>query len=32
MLGFLDQGKQAKMQWVQDPIQSKVDNIKQCKT
>ena len=26
-LGFLDQRKQAKMQWVQDPSQSKVDNL-----
>ena len=26
-LGFLDQGKQAKMQWVQDPSQSHVDNL-----
>jgi len=26
-LGFLDQTKQAKMQWVQDPNQSNVDNI-----
>jgi len=25
-LGFLDQRKQAKMQWVQDPSQSNVDN------
>jgi hypothetical protein len=24
---FLDQGKQAKMQWVQDPNQSNVDNV-----
>jgi len=27
-LGFLDQRKQAKMQWVQDPSQSNVDNLK----
>ena len=27
MLGFLDQGKQAKMQWVQDPIQRNVDKL-----
>ena len=26
-LGFLDQRKQAKMQWVQDPSQSNVDNL-----
>ena len=26
-LGFLDQRKRAKMQWVQDPCQSKVDNL-----
>jgi hypothetical protein len=26
-LGFLDQRKQAKMQWVQNPSQSNVDNI-----
>ena len=26
-LGFLDQGKRAKMQWVQDPCQSNVDNL-----
>jgi len=26
-LGFLDQRKQAKMQWVQDPNQSNVDNL-----
>ena len=26
-LGFLDQRKQAKMQWLQDPSQSNVDNI-----
>jgi hypothetical protein len=24
---FLDQGKHAKMQWVQDPIQRNVDNL-----
>jgi len=27
-LGFLDQKKQAKMQWVQDPSQSNADNLK----
>jgi len=26
-LGFLDQRKRAKMQWVQDPCQSNVDNL-----
>ena len=26
-LGFLDQSKQAKMQWLQDPNQSNVDNL-----
>ena len=26
-LGFLDKRKQAKMQWIQDPSQSKVDNL-----
>jgi len=26
-LGFLDQRKQAKMQWIQDPSRSKVDNL-----
>jgi pyruvate kinase len=26
-LGFLDQRKQAKMQWIQDPSQSKEDNL-----
>jgi len=26
-LGFLDQRKRAKMQWVQDPRQSNVDNL-----
>ena len=26
-LRFLDQGKQAKMQWLQDPNQSNVDNL-----
>jgi len=26
-LGFLDQRKQATMQWVQDPSQSNVDNL-----
>ena len=27
VLGFLDQRKRAKMQWVQDPCQSNVDNL-----
>ena len=26
-LGFLDKRKRAKMQWVQDPCQSNVDNL-----
>jgi len=26
-LGLLDQRKQAKMQWVQDPSQSNIDNL-----
>jgi len=26
-LGILDQRKQAKMQWIQDPSQSNVDNL-----
>jgi len=26
-LGFLDQKKQAKMQWIHDPSQSNVDNL-----
>ena len=26
-LGFLDQSKRAKIQWIQDPSQSKVDNL-----
>jgi len=26
-LGILDQGKRAKMQWIQDPSQSNVDNL-----
>jgi hypothetical protein len=26
-LGFLDQRKQAKMQWIQDPNQSNADNL-----
>jgi hypothetical protein len=26
-LGILDQNKQAKMQWIQDPTQSNVDNL-----
>ena len=30
-LGFLDQRKQAKMQWVQDPSQSNVDNLKKVR-
>ena len=25
--GFLDQRKRAKMQWIQDPSESKVDNL-----
>ena len=31
-LGFLDQRKQAKMQWIQDPSQSNVDNLNHVKT
>jgi hypothetical protein len=31
-LGFLDQKKQAKMQWIQEPSQSNVDNLNNCKT
>ena len=31
-LGFLDQRKQAKMQWVQDPSQDNVDNLNNIKT
>jgi hypothetical protein len=27
MLKFLDQGKQTKMQWLQDPNQIKADNL-----
>ena len=27
-LGFLDQRKRSKMQWVQDPCRSNVDNLK----
>ena len=27
-LGFLDQGNQAKMQWLQDPNQINADNLK----
>jgi hypothetical protein len=27
MFRFLDQRKRAKMQWIQDPSQSKVDNL-----
>jgi len=27
MFRFLDQRKQAKMQWIQDPSQSNVDNL-----
>jgi hypothetical protein len=27
-LGFLDQRKRTKMQWIQDPKQSNVDNLK----
>jgi hypothetical protein len=30
-LRFLDQRKQAKMQWLQDPIQSGVDNLNNVK-
>jgi len=30
-LGFLDQRKQAKMQWAQDPCQSNVDNLNSVK-
>ena len=30
-LGFLDQRKQAKMQWMQDSSQSNVDNMKKVK-
>jgi archaellum biogenesis ATPase FlaH len=30
-LGFLDQGKQAKMQWAQDPSQINVDNLNNVK-
>jgi len=30
-LGFLDQRKQTKMQWVQDPSQSNVDNLNNVK-
>jgi hypothetical protein len=30
-LGFLDQRKQAKMQWIQDPSQSNVDNLNNVK-
>ena len=29
---FLDQTKQAKMQWLQDPSQSNVDNLNNVKT
>jgi len=31
-LGFLDQRKQDKKQWVQDPSQSNVDNLSNVKT
>ena len=31
-VGFLDQRKPAKMQWVQDPSQSNVDNLNNVKT
>jgi len=31
-LDFSDQRKQAKMQWIQNPSRSNVDNLKQCKT
>ena len=30
-LGILDQRKQAKMQWIQDPSQSNVDNLNNVK-
>jgi len=30
-LGFLDQSKQPKMQWIQDPIQSNADNLNNVK-
>jgi hypothetical protein len=30
-LGFLDQRKQAKMQWTQDPSQSNLDNLNKVK-
>ena len=30
-LGFLDQRKQAKMQWIQDPSQSNVDNLNKAR-
>jgi hypothetical protein len=30
-LGFLDQTKQPKMQWIQDPIQSNADNLNYVK-
>jgi hypothetical protein len=26
-LGFLDQRKQAKMQWLKDPVQTNIDNL-----
>jgi hypothetical protein len=29
--GFLDQRKQVKMQWLQDPSQSNVDNLNKVK-
>jgi len=31
-LRFLDERKQAKMQWVQDPSQSNVDNLNNVRT
>ena len=31
-LGFLDQRKQVKMQWIHDPSQSNVDNLNNVKT
>jgi hypothetical protein len=31
-LRFLNQRKDAKVQWLQDPNQSKVDNLNKCKT
>jgi len=31
-LGFLDQRKRAKMQWIQDPSQSNVDNLNKVRS